>query len=369
MLLSKETLERGIVRLGNNYRLKKLFDRAKAGESLTIGFLGGSITQGSVASDEKLCYAYRTFEWFEKTFPKASFKYVNAGIGGTTSQFGVSRADRDLLSADPDFVVIEFSVNDSNDPLFKETYEGLVRKVFRYRSEPAVVVLHNVCYDTGVNAEEVHLPTGEYYSIPAASVKWGEYADIEKGLIKREDITPDMLHPNDLGHGMLAEQLTFLLEKELEAKDTDEEFAFPKEPLTQNRFEHADRILNDGEANLSGFEKDLSPKQASWDHFHNGWTAVKPGDKISFELDAAVIAVQYRKTPELPAIKAVCVLDGNKTAPVVLDGAFDETWGDCLFCETVLNDKKPEKHTIEITVTEAPEGFVKPFYLLSVLYA
>ncbi len=369
MHLTDETLERGIVRLGNNYRLKKFFERAKAGEELTVGFLGGSITQGSVASTDKLCYAYRTFEWFEKTFPKATFKYVNAGIGGTTSQFGVSRADRDLLSFDPDFAVIEFSVNDSTDPLFKETYEGLIRKVWQYKTKPAVAVLHNVCYDTGTNAEEIHVPLGEYYAIPAASVKKGEYADIEKGLIKREDITPDMLHPNDEGHGLLAQQLTFLLEKELSNPATDEEFELPAKALTKNRFEHAARILNDGNAILSGFEKDLSPKAASWDHFHNGWTATKAGDRIRFEVEARVIAVQYRKTPELPAVRAVCVLDGKTDHPVILDGKFDETWGDCLYCETVLDSDVTEKHSIEITVTDAPEGFAKPFYLLSILYA
>ncbi len=38
--------ERGISNTGNWYRMKRLFERAKAGEELTIGFLGGSITQG-----------------------------------------------------------------------------------------------------------------------------------------------------------------------------------------------------------------------------------------------------------------------------------------------------------------------------------
>ena len=39
--------ERGISNTGNWYRMKRLFERAKAGEELTIGFLGGSIWQQS----------------------------------------------------------------------------------------------------------------------------------------------------------------------------------------------------------------------------------------------------------------------------------------------------------------------------------
>lgn len=80
--------ERGISNPGNLYRMKKLMARAEAGETLNIGFLGGSITQGCLASAPELCYAYRVFQWWEKTFPQAKFHYINAGIGGTTSHFG-----------------------------------------------------------------------------------------------------------------------------------------------------------------------------------------------------------------------------------------------------------------------------------------
>ena len=78
--------ERGISNPGNLYRMKKLMARAEAGETLNIGFLGGSITQGCLASAPELCYAYRVFQWWEKTFPQAKFHYINAGIGAPASQ-------------------------------------------------------------------------------------------------------------------------------------------------------------------------------------------------------------------------------------------------------------------------------------------
>ena len=49
--------ESGIKNIGNTRRLKDAFARAERGESLTIAFLGGSITQGSLASRPELCYA------------------------------------------------------------------------------------------------------------------------------------------------------------------------------------------------------------------------------------------------------------------------------------------------------------------------
>mgnify|MGYP001713161690 CR=1 FL=1 len=71
--------------------------KAKSGEPITVGFLGGSITQGCLSSTPETCYAYLVYEWWKKQFPDTSVTYVNAGIGGTTSQFGVARADRGFI--------------------------------------------------------------------------------------------------------------------------------------------------------------------------------------------------------------------------------------------------------------------------------
>ena len=45
------------------FRLKQLLCRAAAGEELTVGFLGGSITQGAGAvPSQEMCYARKTYE-------------------------------------------------------------------------------------------------------------------------------------------------------------------------------------------------------------------------------------------------------------------------------------------------------------------
>jgi lysophospholipase L1-like esterase len=120
--------EKGLINRGNWYKLKECMKKAKKGEALTVGFLGGSITQGSLSSVPETCYAYLVYEWWKKKFPETEIHFINAGIGGTTSQFGVSRVEDHLLKASPDFILIEFAVNDENTEFFKETYEGLVRR-------------------------------------------------------------------------------------------------------------------------------------------------------------------------------------------------------------------------------------------------
>ena len=104
-------------------RLKNCMKRAEEGQELTIGFLGGSITQGSLATEHENTYAYRVFSWWKEAFPNAAFHYVNGGIGGTDSLYGVSRAVTDVLMYQPDFVVVDFSVNDTADDFFQETYD------------------------------------------------------------------------------------------------------------------------------------------------------------------------------------------------------------------------------------------------------
>lgn len=56
-----------------------------------------------------------------------------------------------------------FSVNDEENVFFQETYEGLIRKLLSWPSAPAVVLLNNIYYDTGINAQTVHNEIGNHY--------------------------------------------------------------------------------------------------------------------------------------------------------------------------------------------------------------
>ena len=63
---------------------------------------------------------------------------------------------------------------------------------------------------------------------------------------------------------------------------------------------------------------------------------------------------------------AKVVLDGDEANAMVLDGNFDETWGDCLYITTVAKHIEDKAHSVEITITEGDESMV-PFYLVSVI--
>ena len=105
------------------------------------------------------------------------------------------------------------------------------------------------------------------------------------------------------------------------------------------------------------------------DHFKNGWIGENAGDSITFELEGNCIGIQYRKTISRPAVRAQAVLDGDVEHPVLLDGNFDEDWGDCLYIEPVLHHDEKKKHTLEITVLDDECVGTTPFYLMSIIVA
>ena len=362
-------------------RLKNLMKRAANGESLVIGFLGGSITQGSLSSTPKTCYAYLVYEWWKKSFPNAAFSFVNGGIGGTTSHYGGARAWKDVLCYRPDIVTVDFSVNDDANEFFEETYEGTLRRLLAAPSSPAVVVLNNVFYDTGKNAQDYHNRIADHYGIPHVSIKDTVYPDVESGKIVRADITPDNLHPNDKGHRLVADEICKLLDyikaeveeetiagENIEGKSTKTEASvLLPAPLTENAYEHSRLIqIQDNEAILDGFLVDPIEKKGMLDIFKNGWTAAHTNDKISFEIECSCLAVQYRKSVQQPVPKAKAVIDGDEAHAVILDGNFTEDWGDCLYLEPLLHHAEKKVHRIEITITDAKD-IVRPFYLVSLI--
>lgn len=356
-------------------RLKMCMYRAKKGEELTIGFFGGSITQGCSATVHERAYSYRIFEWWKKAFPKAEFHYVNGGIGGTSSHFGVSRVQEDLLMYHPDVVIVDFSVNDKAEDFLGETYEGLLRRILAWKSEPAVVLLNNVCYDTGENVQEYHNAVGDYYHVPHVSIKDTLYQKMMAGMYAREELTQDGLHPNDKGHELITEEIVNLLEQvraDMEQQETIEEVQKVQLPMpvTANAYEHAKRLtIREISPALLGFRADPEEKTGHLDIFRNGWIGKQAGEKIVFEVTASCIAVQYRKTIKKPALRAKLILDGNTEDIRVLDGNFEEEWGDCLYLEPVLHHGEKKEHRIEIEILDDKTKKATPFYLISLIVA
>lgn len=366
--------KKGVLNKGNLSRIERVMKKAMAGEDITVGFLGGSITQGCLSSTPETCYAYLVYQWWCKKFPKSQITYVNAGIGGTSSQFGVARADSDLLSKGIDFTVVEFSVNDKDTTHFLETYEGLIRKIYGYPTSPAILIVNSVYYSDGYNAQEQHVKIGKAYGIPCVGMKPTLYAKVLDGTFTSRDITEDDLHPNDLGHSLMAEVICDFLEDVYASlgQASDDEVKLENVTLvSENAYENSVRYRNtncqDVLTSNDGFTADDRPQNDIREIFRLGWTADKKGAHIGFDIEGTGIGVQYRQSVVQPTCIARAVIDGDFDNAKILDGNFEETWGDNLALETIAEHLPYGKHHIEIELVETHEDDKVPFYLVSVI--
>jgi hypothetical protein len=167
-----ELCSRSLVSAGDSGRLQRAPVKAHRGETGTVGVIGGSITQGAAASQAEKRYGDFVAAW-RKTFPKAKFDYVNAGIGATGSDYGALQAKQDLLLHHPDFVIIEYAVNDPDNDAAAGTLEGLVRQILGGPNSTAVALLFTMHQD-GRNAQEAHAPWPAAHHI-SSDPRWTNY--------------------------------------------------------------------------------------------------------------------------------------------------------------------------------------------------
>jgi len=219
----RQMLEKSLAWTGNNARLKKAIDRARRGEDVTIAFIGGSITQGAGAIPINTeCYAYKTFKGFCELVGRGleeNVHYVKAGVGGTPSELGMIRYERDVLrdgSVIPDVVVVEFAVNDEGDETKGECYDSLARKILSAENRPAVILLFAV-FANDFNLQERLSPVGRAYDLPMVSTRDAVleqfYQKPGSGrVVSKNQFFYDSYHPTNVGHTIMADGILRLLQ-------------------------------------------------------------------------------------------------------------------------------------------------------------
>ncbi len=210
-----EMMEASFVTMGNVARLASVFERAEKGEKITASYIGGSLTQAGT-TDINGNWASGTSAWLQRTFPAADIVHVNAGWGGTNSDFGAVRLDTHVLAYDPDIVFIEFTTNDSsNSDYYKQSMESLVRRSLEHGKDTAVIIVlaGNANPPQGiVDAREMHSDLAEYYGLPIIDFNAGLHVGIDKGLYNYDEISVDGDHLNTWGYQAELDMVEYMFE-------------------------------------------------------------------------------------------------------------------------------------------------------------
>lgn len=340
---------RAVVNEGSLERLAAAMKKAENGESITVGVIGGSITQGSLATASDKCYASLFYKWWSDKFPNCEINFINAGIGGTTSYLGVHRVDEQLLAYKPDVVVVEFSVNDTDKVMNKYSYDSLVRKILKADNNPAVILLFTTMED-GTSLQETHKEIGQAYNLPMISYHDVVYPEVAAGTLKWTDISPDDIHPNDAGHAIIGQLLDRYLDSVYDKLDTiaEQPSAFDTEPLTKDYYANAE-LCN---------AKDITPSEndgfeigqnSLYSQFTDNWIT-SSGGTMAFDVECRSFGIFYLKTTDGKSGQFDVYVDGVLKG--TMDADFSGGWGNYGFTQQFLISNEAGKHTVEIKLSD-----------------
>lgn len=385
-------LEKAVMQTGNNFRLKKAMEKARKGEEVTVAFIGGSITQGAGAVPiHTECYAYKTFEGFCKLVGRTTEEnvhYVKAGVGGTPSEYGMIRYERDVLAQgtiEPDIVVVEFAVNDEGDETKGECYDSLVRKILNSPNKPAVILLFAV-FSSDWNLQDRLSPVGIAYELPMVSTRDTVveqfYKKTNEGkVVSKNQFFYDVFHPSNVGHTIMADGILQLLKtvdaQDVAAEDIDinsiaaplgKEFENVK--LLDKKNGYAGAKIDCG--SFDGVDTDLQAVERNMDLNHTpqlpyNWMyqgTKKQGEAVPFVMDitCSALLIIMKDSASVQVGCAEVYADGEK---VLFLDPHQVGWTHCnpVIC---FRGKERKNHHVEIRMASGDED--KDFTILGFGY-
>lgn len=358
-VFTREMIERSLLSTGNTERLHRAIDKARSGETVTIAYLGGSITEGALASPQATgCYASLSAQYFAKTYmpDPTKLNYINAGISGTPSLLGITRLEADVLQHQPDIVFVEFAVNDSGDPLSQGVYESLLRKLLGSETEPAVILIFTVL-SGGHSGQEHMAKLGAHYQLGMISIKDAIWPEIEAGRMAWNDYSADYVHPNNAGHAFMADAIAYYF-AQAEAVQP-EPFTVNSRVRISNPLENLENIRHGDPRIVTAGSFPVGA--VSCYSYHMGWWhkgRIDGVEPMVLQLEGVTMTVAYKQMKDTGWGTAEVWVDG--VCKLRLPGCDDGAWGNIQTQIVSLGSRG--MHTVEIRMAEGDES--KQFQLL-----
>lgn len=356
----EKMVDRSLLSVGDMTRMADVFQKAQNGEDITVAYIGGSITEGYNAGTTEF-YAKTCTDLLQGYFPDITVTGVNAGISGTPSLLGNLRLERDVLSADPDIVFVEFAVNDGQEADYKNAYESLVRTLLTQEKDIAVVLLFTVL-DSGYTCQEHMSKIGANYDLPMISVHDSVYEEIEAGRMTWQDYSNDQSHPNAYGHKCITDFVDNYYQKVLpvvaeNVGEVSKELPDPVFSAKYMNMHYMDSATMDG-VELDGFEQ-----YDTHGSFHNGWMyRGTDGGSMKFTVDCSVLEMVFKANNSDKYGTADIYVDGEKVKSVVSN--MSDGWNNPVTAYLIDNDSSAE-HTVEIRMEG---GVTQAFFVMAFGY-
>jgi len=371
----EKNVENSIYSEGNNFRTKRVIEKLKAGETVFVAAIGGSVTEGAGPKDEngkelwQLGYAFKFKEALEERYPDANIVFDGAGLSGSPSALGVIRYEKDvvkILGQTPDVLVIEYSVNDGEECTKTRGFERIIRNVLEEKSDAMVISLY--AHATYQNTQDSMMPVASFYEIPQVSIRNAlENPEANVDLSQGGEFFDDYVHPTAEGHVFMADCLMRIFEKAEEAQE-DKVGSVPDSYKNDKAFENFHSVYSDTEdSNVTITAGAFNSKDGNTQSIKKGgtefpenWHFNGKGDSsesFKAELECRSLLFAYKHQGSWLSDKfgnADVYVDGKKFA--TYDGHNDgKGWNDCVTV-MLIDETVSKKHTVEVKMSEGSEN-------------
>ena len=181
-----------------------LTDATKPTSGETIIAFGDSLVAGRGAASGK--------DFVSVLSQRIGVPIINAGRSGDTTGAALARFHRDVLDRNPRVVIVLLGGNDFLRRIpVRETFDNLTQIVEPIRARGSAVVL------VGVSVGLLSDPYRDEYEALARRTSSVLVPDILDGIMGRNGLMADPIHPNDRGYEMVADVLEPVVRDLLEA--------------------------------------------------------------------------------------------------------------------------------------------------------
>ncbi|MGQ9842293.1 MAG: SGNH/GDSL hydrolase family protein [Spirochaetota bacterium] len=183
------------------------------GQCVTIVALGDSLTYGWMVDKGYIDYFY---DFLKSYYSAALIKIINKGIPGDTADGGLHRVSYDVISYNPDCVLIQFALNDYACGYSPHVFGNYIRAIInaiQAKLSSDIVLVTSVWFGDFPEATQAYklydtiVSIADEYKLPVSKTHEYWKNAINKGTPLKELVQIDGVHPTEEGYYIMSRAL------------------------------------------------------------------------------------------------------------------------------------------------------------------
>lgn len=305
-----EMVIKSLEKIGNLNYYHNIERKLKNGEPIIVAFMGGSISFGKIAKvsfverlgqllANEIGYTLFTYHLKRKPYytdmtdackKPRSFTVLNYGENAVSSPWGVFR----LLEVEkhkPDFIVLEYSINDRKDSFHREAFESMIRNILQWEDKCLPIIL-SLQSRNGYTCHGHMRCLCDNYDLPMINCGRCIAELVSNQEMDWKQFSEDEIHPNQWGHDFIAECIYYYVKTayheslSIPRQNVDQEIMTLPKIIFGNQYEKIESII----------ENVILDDKTRW---------------IEFMTESDGLLVAFQQSREIPSASLTVYVDNN----------------------------------------------------------